>query len=189
MFAAASSLSRPGRGPTALTDPDHPGHVWIFHAHPDLGRTVLLYEAGPNGTGAWHAPDTRPLVPRAGGYWWDDTGWFCPPQLWDAATGSPEEQGVPAAATRAASALLSDASHGTLHQVADLVEQGAAARAGWWLNDLARWAAHRTTVSGRPPLERRMISTPSPPPPAAPVPFRPRPSPTVAGRVRPLRTR
>lgn len=152
--------------PTRVTDPDRPDLVWIVHAHPHLGRTVLLYEAGPDGAGPWHGHTGHPLVTRTGGYWWDGTHWFRPPQLWDAATGAVEQQAVPAAVTITAADLLqdprADAGAGQLHQVDDLGAPGGASRGAPWLHDLARWAAHRATSPDRPPLNRCVVTLTAP---------------------------
>ncbi|MFD4529929.1 hypothetical protein ACFWP7_39710 [Streptomyces sp. NPDC058470] len=152
--------------PTRITDPDRPDLMWIIHAHPHLGRTVLLYEAGPDSAGPWHGHTAQPLVTRTGGYWWDGTNWFRPPQLWDAATGAVEQQAVPAAVTVTAADLLqdprADAGAGQLHQVDDLGTPSDAWQGAPWLHDLARWAAHRATSPDRPPLNRCVLTLTAP---------------------------
>jgi hypothetical protein len=156
----------PASRPTRTADPDRAGLVWIVHAHPHLGRTVLLYEADPDGTGPWDWQSDWPLVSRAGGYWWDGTRWCRPPQLWDETAGAFEQQPVPAAATITAADLLddplADAGCGHLHRSATLAEESAAVDASQWRNDLARWANHRTTAADRLPLDRCVVTLTAP---------------------------
>ncbi|MCX4826557.1 hypothetical protein OG883_43755 [Streptomyces sp. NBC_01142] len=152
--------------PTRTPDPECAGLVWIVHAHPHLGRTVLLYEAGPDGTGPWDWQSDWPLVSRAGGYWWDGTRWHRPSQLWDEAAGAFEQQPVPAAATVTAADLLddplADAGRGHLHRAAALTGESAAVDTAQWRHDLARWAAHRTTADGQLPPESCVVTLTAP---------------------------
>ncbi|MFG3429359.1 hypothetical protein [Streptomyces californicus] len=163
---AGTTGPAPAPRPTRITEPGRPDLVWIVHAHPHLGRTVLLYEAGPDGAGPWHGHTGEPLVTRTGGYWWDGTNWFRPPQLWDAATGAVEQQAVPAAVTVTAADLLqdprADASAGQLHQVNALAAPSGASQGGQWLHDMARWAAHRASSPDRPPLNRCVLTLTAP---------------------------
>ncbi|GGU39469.1 hypothetical protein [Streptomyces violascens] len=170
-FADDTHLGAPALGmalaarPAWTRDPSRAGFVWVVHSDRHLGRIVLLYEAGPDGSGPWEWQTERPLVARAGGYWWDGTRWFRPPQLCDETTGRFERQPVPAASTITAAGLLddplADAGRGRLHQVADLRED-AAPDTGQWLHDLARWATQRRPADGRPPLERCVVGLTAP---------------------------
>jgi hypothetical protein len=149
---------------TLIPDPGREELIWVVHAHPHLGRSILLYtvdEPGAAPAGQWQAD--APLVTRAGGYWWDGAGWYRPPQLWDATTGAFEQHPVPAAATVTAADLLggpaSDASRGRLLRVADLDDQP---ECGDWLDDLALWAERRPAADQRPPLERCVVTLTAP---------------------------
>jgi len=156
----------PDSATARIAEPDRAGLVWIVHTHPHLGRTVLLYDAGPDGTGPWNWQADQPLVTRTGGYWWDGARWHRPPLLWDEAAGAFEQQIVPAAATVTVADLLddplADASRGQLQQVTALAEENAATEQPQWLNDLARWAAHRSIAPGRPPLDRCVVTLTAP---------------------------
>ncbi|MFI1312832.1 hypothetical protein ACH4TS_22210 [Streptomyces albidoflavus] len=151
--------------PARIADPETAGLVWIVHAHPGLGRTVALYEGGPDSGGPWEWHSTQPLVARSGGYWWDGTGWHRPPQLWDEAAGSFEDQPVPAATTITAADLLDgrgDADRGHVHRASALTGQRAAMDASQRRHDLARWARIRTPAAGHPPLERCVVTLTAP---------------------------
>ncbi|MEU4080391.1 hypothetical protein [Streptomyces venezuelae] len=163
-LGAGPHPSGPAR-PVRVADPDRADLVWVVHAHPDLGRTVVLYEAAPDAEGPWDWHSTSPLVTRYGGYWWDGTGWHRPPQLLDEATGSFEDQPVPAATTITAADLLdgpADAGRGHVHTANALTAQRAAVDASQWHHDLARWARNRTPAAEHPPLERCVVTLTAP---------------------------
>ncbi|MFE7485075.1 hypothetical protein [Streptomyces sp. NPDC057552] len=151
-------------GLARIADPETDGLVWIVHAHPGLGRTVALYEAGPD-FGPWEWHSTRPLVTRAGGYWWDGVGWHRPPQLWDETAGFFEDQPVPAATTITAADLLDgkgDADRGDVHRASTLTRKSAAVDTSQWRHDLSRWSRTRTPAAGHLPLERCVVSLTAP---------------------------
>ncbi|MFE0373747.1 hypothetical protein [Streptomyces tendae] len=157
----------PGAGAARPTpDPQRAGFAWIVRAHPQMGRTVLLYGTGPDGTGPWDWQPGQPLVSRAGGYWWDGTRWLRPPQLWDEDAGAFEEQPVAGAATITAADLLddplADPVRGHLHQASTLTGQSEAVDAAQWLHDLALWAARRTTAADRLPLQSCVVTLTAP---------------------------
>jgi hypothetical protein len=84
------------------------------------------------------------LLFRAGGYWWDGTAWYRPPQVWDEASSTYYNRAVPAAAPVTAAGMLAgggDPSRGQLLAVADIDLE--APYDGNWLDDLALWAGRR----------------------------------------------
>lgn len=128
--------------------------AWVVRFHPEHGRSVLLVR---DDDAASHqqtfAFDLRTaLLFRSGGYWWDGTAWFRPPQIWDLAAESIVARQVPGASTVSAADVLSlgaDASRGRIWTVAEFdVDAPAPAN---WPNELALWVAHRG--SSRPLAE------------------------------------
>ncbi|MFF9785687.1 hypothetical protein [Streptomyces nigrescens] len=149
---------------TLTQDPVRGDLVWIVHSRPGHGQSVMLCEVETRGADPADIGEEPPLAVRAGGYWWDGVSWYRPAQLWDATAGSFERHPVPAAATVTAADLLCDptidADHGQLHTVASLTN--AAPTSSNWLNDLARWATHRTQEPNRPSLKRCMVNLTAP---------------------------
>ncbi|TLQ39275.1 hypothetical protein [Streptomyces marianii] len=152
--------------PDRTADPARPDLLWHVHTHPRLGRTVLLYAAGPDQGAPWHWQCAPPVVSRAGGYWWDGSTWYRPPQLRDESTGGFEQQPVPAATTVTAADFLGDpaanADRGRLLTVTDLDADAAVTDAPQWLHDLARWARHRAATPSALPPERCVVTLTAP---------------------------
>lgn len=76
---------RSGEWIAFTTDPHNHAYGWIVQYHPEHGRSVLLYR-DRHTSSAYHSWwEDRPLVARTGGYWWDGTRWYRPPQVIDRA--------------------------------------------------------------------------------------------------------
>lgn len=136
--------SRDGGWVAFTTDPIRHDLAWLVRWHPDHGRSVLLYRDDDASTVHMELQETAQLY-RAGGYWWDGTAWYRPPQIWDTAGQAHLQRRVPAAATVTAADLLQ--AGGDPHAAAvlavqdiDLDNPPAAAR---WGDDLALWADRR----------------------------------------------
>jgi hypothetical protein len=128
--------------------------AWFVRFHPEHGRSVMLVRdedaASQQHTFAFELRTA--LLFRSGGYWWDGTGWFRPPQVWDQAAERVVARQVPGASTVSAADVLSlgaDASRGRILTVAE-VDVDAPAPADW-PSELALWVAHRG--SSRPLAE------------------------------------
>lgn len=128
--------------------------AWFVRFHPEHGRSVMLVRdqdaASQQQTFAFELRTA--LLFRSGGYWWDGSAWFRPPQIWDQAAERVVARPVPGASTVSAAdvlALGADASKGRILTVTDFdVEAPAPAD---WANELALWVAHRG--SSRPLAE------------------------------------
>jgi hypothetical protein len=126
------------------TDPQDTRYCWAVRYHPDHGRSVLLYRNGDlaNVQSGWI--HDRPLLVRWGGYWWDGTNWYRPPQVLSWATEQYVRRTVPQAATVTAGSILDStcqAAQGELIKVNEF--QPHAVDAGQWRHDLALWAQLR----------------------------------------------
>ncbi|MGN2642444.1 helix-turn-helix transcriptional regulator [Nocardia takedensis] len=127
------------------TDQDNPEVAWSVRYHPKHGRTVLVVRDGAASRlhSQWNEPG-GPLLFRSGGYWWDGTTWFRPPQVYDAAGEKFIRRAVRSAVTVTAADMLADAAnpgHAAVLSVADL--DGDAAPVLNWIDHLALWAARR----------------------------------------------
>src|SRR5699024_4360185 len=89
------------------TDPIHRDLAWCVRFHPDHGRTVVLVRDG-DGASLHTDWTNRPLLFRAGDYWWDGTTWYRPRQVWDWATEDFAERPVKGAMTVSAADVLDD---------------------------------------------------------------------------------
>lgn len=123
------------------TDPIRHDLGWCVRWHPEHGRTVALFRDDDAITAHQAWSDTA-LLHRAGGYWWDGTGWYRPSQLYDPAALQYLRKKVPAAVTVSAADLLqagTDPTAADVLTVAD-VDPDAPPR-GRWADHLALWAA------------------------------------------------
>lgn len=135
--------SSEGGGWTAFTtDPVRHDLAWSVRWHPEHGRSVVLYR--DEDASSVHMTLQGPaLLSRSGGYWWDGTAWYRPPQIWDAAGQDYLRRRVPAATTiTAADVLLAsgDPAAAAVLNIEDVVLD-APPPVGPWLDDLALWAA------------------------------------------------
>jgi hypothetical protein len=122
------------------TDPIRHDLAWCVRWHPTHGRSVLLYKDEDAAAVHYYWLD-GPLLIRAGGYWWDGTTWYRPPQVWDVASEDFFRRPVPAAITVHAADLLDgseDPERARPLHVAHI--DPASPPTGDWPNDLAMWA-------------------------------------------------
>lgn len=149
---------RSGEWIAFTTDPHNHAYGWIVQYHPEHGRSVLLYR-DRHTSSAYHSWwDDRPVLARAGGYWWDGTRWYRPPQVIDRAAEGYARRRVPHPTTQTAADLLdstSTASWGREYKVAGF-EPSEVADAQW-RHDLARWAAQQQSRPEALPLERCVV--------------------------------
>ena len=151
-----------GQGWLAFTtDPIRHDLAWCVRFDPEHGRTVVLVRDEDAATlhSEW---EFRPLLFRAGGYWWDGTTWYRPAQVWDWSREAFAERPVAAARTVFAADLLDDsaqADRGRIGKVANVDLQNPP-RSERWLDDLARWAAQRP--EGALPLDRCVVKPTAP---------------------------
>jgi hypothetical protein len=135
-----------GEGWAAFTtDPVRHDLAWCIRWHPARGRSVVLYRDDDASTvhEAWGGPA---LLFRAGGYWWDGTTWYRPPQVWDAAGEDYYRRPVPAANTITAADLAAgsgDPQQGRVLEIIDIAVDAPYDRR--WADDLALWADRRAT--------------------------------------------
>ncbi|TMR03409.1 hypothetical protein ETD83_10915 [Actinomadura soli] len=129
-------------------DPGRTDLAWVVRHHPEHGRSVVLYrdqDASPvDSLLMWEEPTA--LLYRAGGYWWDGTGWYRPSQLFDWGAEKSYKRPVPAAVTITAGDLMRNADPARA-RVLDISEvtvpaTGATSDRGW-SDDLALWASRR----------------------------------------------
>lgn len=151
-------------GPLDISDQHRDDVTWIVRVHPQLGRTVLLYENGSSGAGWTDWEDDPPVLTRSGGYAWDGTAWFRPAQLWDVTAGAFERHRVPQAVTITAADLLRepgpDAARGREYTSVSLpAELPGPAN---WAHYLARWAARRSRSPRRPDLRDCVVTLTAP---------------------------
>jgi hypothetical protein len=125
------------------TDPIRHELGWCVRSDPGYGRSVVLYrnEDTASAHSLWWG---EPLLFRAGGYWWDGTGWFRPQQVWDRASETYVRRAVPAATTVTASDLLIGAAADGRARVLGIAEVDLdSPLPDRWLDHLAGWAAQR----------------------------------------------
>lgn len=151
-----------GQGWSAFTtDPFRHDLAWCVRSTPEHGRTVVLLK--DEDASLLHSEwDQRPLLFRAGGYWWDGTTWYRPAQVWDWSREAFAERPVAAARTVSAADLLDDsarADRGRITKVANVDPQNPP-YSEQWLDDLARWAAQRPKDAL--PLERCVVKPTAP---------------------------
>jgi hypothetical protein len=140
------------------TDPVRHDLAWCVRWHPQFGRSVTLFR--DQDASSVHTAFNGPaLAVRSGGYWWDGSTWYRPPQVWAGAGEDYVRRPVPAATTVTAADLLAGvtgaAGEETLLDVADVdLDAPPPAR---WLDELARWAAGRQM-----PLTNSMVRISAP---------------------------
>lgn len=89
------------------TDQRNPTYAWIVTSVPGFGQTVLLYTDDAAHTAYEHEPrEGRPLLYRAGGYWWDGQQWNRPERVFDKLTERFVQNKVPDAASVDAASYL-----------------------------------------------------------------------------------
>lgn len=162
MWGRYDKARRNGEGWLAFTtDPINHALAWCVRFHPDHGRTVVLVH--DDDSTSLHADWTeRPLLFRAGDYWWDGTTWYRPRQIWDWSTEAFAERPAKGARTVSAADLLDDtalAEHGRITKVAN-IDPDNPPTSDNWLSDLARWSAQRP--DGALPLEACVVKPTAP---------------------------
>lgn len=142
------------------TDPIRHDLGWCVRWHPEHGRTVALFRDDDAIT-AHQAWSESALLHRAGGYWWDGTGWYRPTQLYDPAALQYIHTKVPAAVTVSAVDLLQggrNAANADVLAVADVDPE--APLQGRWADHLALWAARHD--NRRRPLTHCVVQISAP---------------------------
>lgn len=144
------------------TDPHRHELAWLVRSHPDFGRSVVLI-ADADASGLYANLEDDALLWRAGGYWWNGTGWWRPLQLFDLSLESYVRRSVPGAATVSAAATLESQHAG---QVADVLTvddvnvDGEPLDRYDWLRHLAAWAEKRP--SDGLPLDECVVDVTAP---------------------------
>ena len=152
-------VDRTGEWIAFTTDPKDHAFAWVVRYHPKHGRSVTLYrdEDAASVQNDWFGD--RPLLVRAGGYWWDGDTWYRPRQVISWASESYVRRPVPLPTTITAADLLDSsckAALGNLSKVARLAP-AAAVTSQQWRHDLAMWAAHRETQLDALPADRCVV--------------------------------
>jgi hypothetical protein len=159
MWGREDDVPRYGGWTAFTTDPQRHDLAWVVRWHPDHGRSVILYR-DDEVSAVYMVFWDRPLLIRAGGYWWDGATWYRPGQVWDTAGEEFHRRPVPAAATVTAADRLvggsADPARGRVLDVADV--DPAESYEGRWLDDLARWAQPRDPDS----LARSVVTLTAP---------------------------
>ncbi|GII59426.1 hypothetical protein Pth03_78150 [Planotetraspora thailandica] len=142
------------------TDPIRHDLAWSVRWHPDHGRSVVLYRDN-DAAGMHHWLQSPALLFRSGGYWFDGTSWYRPPQVFDLASEEFVRRRVPAATTVTAADLLTTNRKPTSSHVlhVDEVDLDALPSPDRWLDDLASWAAQH---QGPIPLSRCVVKISAP---------------------------
>lgn len=130
------------------TDPHRHDVAWVVRFHPHFGKSVVLYRN--EDVSSRHLALREALLFRAGGYWWDGTGWFRPPQVWDWASEKYLRRPVPFAETVTAADVLrggGDPAKGRLLSVSEVNVDGSRTSMTRWLDDLAHWSQENNLAS------------------------------------------
>jgi hypothetical protein len=146
------------------TDPKNHAFGWIVRYHPEHGRSVTLYRNSDTGS-AYHDWFTqRPLLRRAGGYWWDGETWYRPERVINWASQTYMRRPVRLPTTITAEDLLDGSDDGTLGRVSKIVhfQPSNPVPAAQWHHDLAQWARHRSTRPDALPLDRCVVTLNAP---------------------------
>lgn len=145
------------------TDPKNNEYCWAVRYHPKHGRSVLLYRDADLSDVHSQWTFDRPLLIRWGGYWWDGTAWYRPPQVIRWGSGEYVRRPVPRSTVITADDLLDsacDASRGELYKVARFEPREVAS--DQWQHDLARWAQSRPAQSATLPLDQCIVTLSAP---------------------------
>lgn len=154
---------RTGEWCAFTTDQRAPEYAWLVQYHPQHGRSVLLYRDRDAASAYDRWWTDRPLLQRAGGYWWTGTTWYRPSQLRDEAEERRVRRRVPHPTTVTAADLLdasSTASWGREYKVASF--EPFEVPDEQWRNDLAHWAQQRSTGPEALPLQRCVVQLKAP---------------------------
>lgn len=148
------------------TDPLRPELAWCLRHHPEHGRSVIVYrnKDASSWYDAWWRE--RPILERAGGYWWDGSVWYRPLQVWNPAAEAYERRPAPGAAAVSAAHVLAesggDPERGRVVDIVDLDLDPDSERGRPWPDDLAAWAAAHTARPGSLPLTACVVRLSAP---------------------------
>ena len=140
--------TRTGQWAAYTTDPDNHDFAWLVRHHSEHGRSVLLYRAGDGPTAYQDWFGDRPLLIRAGGYWWDGTTWYRPRQVLSWASEAYVRRPVPHSMIITAADVLDSDAQAALGHIAEIGSFAlGVVPAGQWRHDLAAWALQRSVRS------------------------------------------
>lgn len=147
------------------TDPKNHSYSWVVRYHPDHGRSVTVYRDHDAALvhNGWFSD--RPLLTRAGGYWWDGDTWYRPRQVLSWASEGYMRRPVRLPTIITAADLIDSscqAALGRLAKVARLDSNTAAITSQQWRHDLAMWASHRETRPNALPADRCVVTLNAP---------------------------
>jgi hypothetical protein len=147
------------------TDPKNHAYAWVVRYHPDHGRSVSLYrdKDGASVQNDWFSD--RPLLTRAGGYWWDGKTWYRPRQVLSWASEGYMRRPVRLPTVITAADLLDSscrAELGQLGKVARLEPGASTVSSQQWRHDLAMWAQHREQRADALPGHRCVVTLNAP---------------------------
>lgn len=164
MWGRCDNDSSTGEWVAFTTDPKNHAFGWIVRYHPEHGRSVTLYRASDTTTAYHDWFSERPLLRRAGGYWWDGHTWYRPEQVlnWASETYMRRPARLPTTVT--AEDLLDgndNGSHGQVGKITDF-QPGDPVPAAQWHHDLAGWAQRRAARTDVLPLDRCVVTLNAP---------------------------
>ncbi|MGW6442337.1 hypothetical protein [Lentzea sp. NPDC055074] len=145
------------------TDPKYNLFAWLVRYHPDHGRSVTVYRASDAASAYQDWFGDRPLLLRAGGYWWDGQTWYRPRQVLSYASEEYMRRPVRQPTALTAADFLdpsAQADRGQVHQILHL-EPGPVPMQQW-RHDLALWAQRQGQRPGALPLRECVITLTAP---------------------------
>lgn len=164
MWGRSDTDSRTGEWIAFTTDPKNHAFGWIVRYHPDHGRSVTLYRDSDTSS-AYHDWFTdRPLLLRAGGYWWDGETWYRPSRVFNLATETYIRRPVRVPTTITADDLLDSSDEDTPGKVGKVAhfQPGDPIPAAQWHDDLATWALRRRDREDALPLKHCVVTLNAP---------------------------
>lgn len=165
MWGRCDADDRIGEWMAFTTDPKNHAYAWVVRYHPDHGRSVALYRDDDAAIVQNDWFSDRPLLTRAGGYWWNGNTWYRPRQVLSWASEGYMRRPVRLPTIITAADLLDSSCHaelGQLGKVARLDSTTAAVTSQQWRHDLAMWARHRETRTDALPADRCVVTLNAP---------------------------
>lgn len=160
MWGRCDTDQRSGEWIAFTTDPKNHTCAWVVRYHPDHGRSVTLYRDDDAAAVQNDWFGERPLLIRAGGYWWDGDTWYRPCQVLNWASEGYMRRPVRLPTTITAADLIDSscqAALGQLCKVARLVPDATTVTSQQWHHDLAMWACHRETRADALPTDQCVV--------------------------------
>ena len=164
MWGRSDADRQTGQWIAFTTDPKNHTFAWVVRYHPQHGRSVALYHEEDAAVVQHGWFGDRPLLVRAGGYWWDGDTWYRPRQVLDWASEGYVHRPVRLPTTITAADLLDNscaADQGNLCKVARLTP-GTVISSQQWCHDLALWARHRQAQPSALPADRCVVTLNAP---------------------------